>query len=79
MASNYIWHHAVQLEEPVSTLKLEPIQELPEEEKGKTVMEKSDCMLSAWMHQSVVSNASLVNIMAETNCPCCCNPPMTFS
>lgn len=50
--------YAVLLEEPVCTLKLEPIQELSEEEKGKTDSETEsvDCMLSAWMRQSVVGS-----------------------
>lgn len=53
--------YAVLLEEPVCTLKLEPIQEVSEEEKGKTDSEPEpvDCMLSAWMHQSVVGSLFL--------------------
>lgn len=53
--------YAVLLEEPVCTLKLEPIQELSEEEKGKADSETEpvDCMLSAWMPQSVVGSLFL--------------------
>lgn len=53
--------YAVLLEEPVCTLKLEPIQELSEEEKGKrdSETEPVDCMLSAWMRQSVVGSLFL--------------------
>lgn len=47
---------AVQIEEPVFALNLDPIQELSEEDKGKRSRQKQleplDCMLPAWMHQS---------------------------
>lgn len=53
--------YAVRIEEPVCTLELEPIQEVSEEEKGKADSEPEpvDCMLSAWMPQSVVGSLFL--------------------
>lgn len=55
--------YAVLLEEPVCTLKLEPIQELSEEEKGKTDSETEP----VWLH-AVCMDASV-----------CCGQPFPSS